>query len=430
LGGGTKDFFNGEGYNIRWEVEKSQQESGQATSKFDRRKGPDDENEEIEEEGEFHGKDHFGSGKPNEGGKERPSFLEQNRRGDGGSDYRKRGGQQNLNKNWASITREDSQREVKEHGNTQMEVELNQDTQESRVAGLGCEEGVKQTDNEEHIENLQKNDTGVLEEGSREISEEEQLDYEDDPISTEKAEMEELENKVEMRANKLLETAAINISTEDSGMEGEKSKGLEGKESKSSSATTDDDDEIDWDHIQESLDNNLEVDVHLVKKNKETIELRRSARHKGDMGSMLEKAEAAKKKSNELAGNLSYFAILNTVDNSHLEKLAKDSNIKLGDTSEKIASTISSLQANEIAKASILSARRKMAEQASQKKNECENAERNRVETGTDVDVDVDMDRGTETDGDCPRPSRKPPRRKQATKAKKGVEEGQGKKCK
>jgi hypothetical protein len=240
--------------------------------------------------------------------------------------------------------------------------------------------------------------------------------------------MEELENKVEMRANKLLETAAINISTEDSGMEGEKSKGLEGKESKSSSATTDDDDEIDWDHIQESLDNNLEVDVHLVKKNKETIELRRSARHKGDMGSMLEKAEAAKKKSNELAGNLSYFAILNTVDNSHLEKLAKDSNIKLGDTSEKIASTISTLQANEIAKASILSARRKMAGQASQKKNECENAERNRVETGTDVEGD--MDRGTETEGECPRPSRKPPRRKQEAKAKKGVEEGQGKKCK
>jgi hypothetical protein len=69
-----------------------------------------------------------------------------------------------------------------------------------------------------------------------------------------------------------------------------------------------------------------------------------------------------------------------------------------------------------------------MAEQASQKKKECENAERNRVETGTDVDVD--MDRGTETDGECPRPSRKPPRRKQASKAKKSVGEGYGKNCK
>jgi hypothetical protein len=181
-------------------VEKSQQESGQATSKFDRRKGPDDENEETEEEGEFHGKYHFGSGKPNDGGKTKPSFLEQNRRGDGGSDYRKRGGQQNLNKNWTSITREESQREVEEHGNTQMDVELNQDTQESMVAGLGCEEGVKPTDYEERSKTLQKNDTGVLEEGSGELSEEEQLDYEDGPISTEKAEMEELEKKVEMRA--------------------------------------------------------------------------------------------------------------------------------------------------------------------------------------------------------------------------------------
>jgi hypothetical protein len=309
-----------------------------------------------------------------------------------------------------------------------MDVELNQDTQESRVAGLGSEEGEKQTDKEEHIETSQQNDTGVMEEGSGELSEEEQLDYEDDPISTEKAEMEELEKKVEMRANKLLETAAINISTEDSGMEGEKSKGLEGKETKSSSATTDDDDEIDWNHIQKSLDNNLEVDVQLVKKNKEAMELRQSARHKGDKGRMLEKAEAAKKKSNELTGNLSYFAILNTVDNSHLENLANDSNIKLGDTAEKIASTISTLQANEIAKASILYARRKKGEQASEKKKECENAEKNREETGTGVDID--MDRGTETEGECPRPSRKPPRRKQTTKAKKGVEEGQRKKCK
>jgi hypothetical protein len=45
------------------------------------------------------------------------------------------------------------------------------------------------------------------------LSEEEQLDYGDDPMSTEKAEMEELEKKVELRANKLLEAAAINIGT-------------------------------------------------------------------------------------------------------------------------------------------------------------------------------------------------------------------------
>jgi hypothetical protein len=75
IGGETKVFFNGEGYNIRWEVERPQQESGKDTSKFDRRKGSDDKNEE-EEEGEFHGKDHFGSGKLNDGRKTRSSYLE------------------------------------------------------------------------------------------------------------------------------------------------------------------------------------------------------------------------------------------------------------------------------------------------------------------------------------------------------------------
>jgi hypothetical protein len=141
---------------------------------------------------------------------------------------------------------------------------------------------------------------------------------------------------------------------------------------------------------------------------------------------MLEKAEAAKKKNNEQTGNLPSFSILNTVDNNHQENLASDSSIKLGDIAEKIASTISTLQANEIAKASILSAKRKMAEQANQKKKECENAERNREE----IETDVEMDRGTEIEGDCPRPSRKPPRRKQTAKAKKVEEEGQKKKSK
>jgi hypothetical protein len=196
----------------------------------------------------------------------------------------------------------------------------------------------------------------------------------------------------------------------------DKNKGLEGKEGKSSFATTDDDDGIDWDHIQESLDKNLEVDVQLVKKNKETMELRRSARHKGDEGTMLEKAEVAKKKNNELTCNLLSFAVLNTVDNDHLKKLANDSNINLGDTTEKIASTISTLQANEIVIATILSAKRRLTEQANQKKKECENTEEDRE----GIETDLEKEKGTETEDNCPRPSRKPPRRKQSTKSKKG----------
>jgi hypothetical protein len=141
IGGETNVFFNGEGYNIRWEVERSQQESGKATSKFDRRKGSDDENKEKEEEGEFHGKDNFGSGKQKDGGETRPSYLDQNKRGEDGSAYRKRGEQRNLNKNLANTVGEGTQKEVQDHGSTQMDAELNQDTQESRVAGLGGEEG-------------------------------------------------------------------------------------------------------------------------------------------------------------------------------------------------------------------------------------------------------------------------------------------------
>jgi hypothetical protein len=75
IGGETKVFFNGEGYNIRSEVERTQQESNKASPKFDRRKESDDEEEEKEEEGEFNGQDNFGSGKQMEG-KTRPSYLD------------------------------------------------------------------------------------------------------------------------------------------------------------------------------------------------------------------------------------------------------------------------------------------------------------------------------------------------------------------
>jgi hypothetical protein len=47
-----------------------------------------------------------------------------------------------LNKSWANTTKEVSQIEVEEHGNIQMDVGLNQDTQESRVADLGVMRGL------------------------------------------------------------------------------------------------------------------------------------------------------------------------------------------------------------------------------------------------------------------------------------------------
>jgi hypothetical protein len=52
--------------------------------------------------------------------------------------------------------------------------------------------------------------------------------------------------------------------------------------------------------------------------------------------------------------------------------MANASNIKLGDTFEKIAASISTMQANKLAKATLLTAKRKIAEQAKQKEIEGE----------------------------------------------------------
>jgi hypothetical protein len=81
---------------------------------------------------------------------------------------------------------------------------------------------------------------------------------------------------------------------------GAEAKGIDEKALKSLSANTDNDDEIDWDQIQESLENNVEVDLLQVKKKREAIELRRSIGNKGNKGSILEKAEAAKRKTMSL----------------------------------------------------------------------------------------------------------------------------------
>jgi hypothetical protein len=100
------------------------------------------------------------------------------------------------------------------------------------------------------------------------------LDYEDDPMYTEKAEMEELEKRVEILENKLMESTTIKINIETTKSGGDEVKGIDEKGFKSLSTTTDDDDKIDWDQIQESLDNNMEVDLLHVKKNREAAEQR------------------------------------------------------------------------------------------------------------------------------------------------------------
>jgi hypothetical protein len=98
-------------------------------------------------------------------------------------------------------------------------------------------------------------------------------------------------------------------------------------------------------------------------------ELRRSTRNRADGTKIQEKAEAAKKKNNEIPGTLSSFAVLNSVEPVSLENVASASNIVLGKRAVEISKTISTIQAKEIAKATLLEAKQRIL-QAKQKEQE------------------------------------------------------------
>jgi hypothetical protein len=91
----------------------------------------------------------------------------------------------------------------------------------------------------------------------------------------------------------------------------------------------------------------------------------------------------------------------------------------LGDTAERIASSLSTLQANERAKATILAAKKKMAEQADNKELEYDHANINKEGVAADGDQGIE----TETEGgQCSHPLRKPPKQKQLGKKRKSEE--------
>jgi hypothetical protein len=186
------------------------------------------------------------------------------------------------------------------------------------------------------------------------------------------------------------------------------------------SATTEDDDEIDWDQIQNSLDNNLEVDILSVKKARTQPPCVGVQGTRGTKCTSRKKAEAAKKKSNKLTGTLPSLIVLNSIDNNHLIKLAKASNINLGDTAERIASSLSTLQANERAKATILAAKKKMAEQADNKELECDHANINKEGVAADGDQGIE----TETEGGAVFPPVKETSEAKTAREKRKSEEG------
>lgn len=70
--------------------------------------------------------------------------------------------------------------------------------------------------------------------------------------------------------------------------------------------------------------------------------------------------EVVQEKNNEISGKISPFTVFIFVDSSLLEKLASTSNINLGRSTKDIANSISTIQVNEIAKATLLAAKQRI----------------------------------------------------------------------
>jgi hypothetical protein len=60
------------------------------------------------------------------------------------------------------------------------------------------------------------------------------------------------------------------------------------------------------------------------------------------------------------------FSVFNFVDPAVLEKLASARNICLGETTDKISSSISTIQAKEIANAALIAAKKRLSKQQKQ----------------------------------------------------------------
>lgn len=167
--------------------------------------------------------------------------------------------------------------------------------------------------------------------------------------------MEALEKNIEVWANRLLNEAAINIQM------GEIESGDKMKVDNSS----DDSMEIDREGAGANLfskEGEARKEELLSTNNPKSggVELCRSARNKIESGKIQERVEVVQEKNNEISGKISPFAVFNFVDSSLLEKLASTSNINLGRSTKDIANSISTIQVNEIAKATLLAAKQRI----------------------------------------------------------------------
>jgi hypothetical protein len=398
--GETQVYFNKESRGIRWEVIEGDRETTGNTSKFDRLRDEEEEDDENED-GEFH--EEYGKGASD---KERGTSANVTNQGDkgGASSQKHKGRKTGLD---GAQPRDDV--EMAEEGtmvnNINNETETAQDKIEM-LAGGQVDKGLNLIEEDDDRVQTQQSSTATCEKGDEgeEMCEEELVDYDEDPVITEKIEMAELEKKIESRAQTLIDKPAINIP-----VEVPVSVGGEETEKINSSPSTDE--EIDWDNVWSNL-GKPNIPTIPKEKKSETTTVRRSERNKSDTGKIQDKAEAIKKKSNEISGNTSSFAILNSVDSALLEKCATASNINLGNAPEKINAAISTIQAKELAKATLMATKKRLEDQADQK---------NKLEGGPEESEmhTADTQRNLEETA-VHRPPKKPPKRRGRSRAREG----------
>jgi hypothetical protein len=113
----------------------------------------------------------------------------------------------------------------------------------------------------------------------------------------------------------------------------------------------------------------------------------------------LGKGRGGEEENNEISGALSSFAVLNSIDPFLLENIATASNIVLGKHADEISKTISTIQANEIAKATMLEAKQKIL-QAKQKEKERTHTEIERDKSeGVMEELNENPDRNVDATG-------------------------------
>jgi hypothetical protein len=214
--GETQVYFK-ESHRIRWEVIDDNREKRGNTSKFERQR-EEEEDDDENEEGEYQD----GHNKGGLNSKEGTSASFNIQEGREGVNSHKHKGQQ-IGQDEKQLPTKDVMMEkegvMEKLQNNVVELKSNQDKLTNVTDILAGEEGRKTGGEEEPIQTQQSSTAACEGEGKgkgegEDMCEEELVDYDEDPAIAEKLEMAELEKKVENRAKKLMDSAAIIVPAE------------------------------------------------------------------------------------------------------------------------------------------------------------------------------------------------------------------------